>query len=156
MGYLRNHVSAGDSTIDSRQAQLTLEDLEGDRTDIVNRIAKIEAETDDEGAEDRAERLEDAREELADWDESNGDEYKALKDFCEEGSQYNSDWRRGVPCILESEFADHIKESASELVDVDLNRWPFNCINWDDAAEEMKGDYTEIDFDGYAYYVRTT
>jgi hypothetical protein len=155
MGYLRNHVDAGDKIIDSRQAQRTFEDLESDRQEFVDEIANIEAEEGDEGAEDREERLQTARDSLAQWDRDNGDEYKALKAFCEEGADYNSDWRRGVACILESEFTAHIRENASEYVNVDLSVWPFNCIDWDEAADEKKSDYTEIDFDGHTYYVET-
>lgn len=36
----------------------------------------------------------------------------------------------------------------------DANRWPFTCIDWDKAAQELQMDYTSVEFDGITYWVR--
>lgn len=32
--------------------------------------------------------------------------------------------------------------------------WPNNCIDWGRAAEELKVDYFEVDYDGVTYLIR--
>jgi hypothetical protein len=32
--------------------------------------------------------------------------------------------------------------------------WPNNCIDWDQAAKELRMDYTAVDFDGITYWIR--
>lgn len=34
-------------------------------------------------------------------------------------------------------------------------KWPCTCIDWDQAARELKYDYTSADFDGVTYYYRS-
>lgn len=30
--------------------------------------------------------------------------------------------------------------------------WPYNCIDWEKAANELKQDYSTVDFEGETYY----
>ena len=32
--------------------------------------------------------------------------------------------------------------------------WPNTCIDWDQAAGELKMDYSAVDFDGVTYWIR--
>lgn len=32
--------------------------------------------------------------------------------------------------------------------------WPLRHIDWDAAAEELKQDYTSVEFDGVTYWIR--
>ena len=36
-----------------------------------------------------------------------------------------------------------------------MSNWPFNCIDWEKAAEELQQDYMSIDFDGVTYWMRS-
>lgn len=49
----------------------------------------------------------------------------------------------------------HAQELADDIGAIDRNAtWPCNCIDWDEAAEQLQQDYTEVDFDGVTYWVR--
>ena len=89
-------------------------------------------------------------------DEDELKELNSLVQIQEEAEKYNCDWLHGATLINESYFADYTKEFVEETSNVDLNSWPFNNINWKDAADELKQDYTEIDFNGTTYYIRCT
>lgn len=60
----------------------------------------------------------------------------------------------GVYLIHEDDFADHARDQAEELIGQDMRQWPFTCIDWDQAADDLKHDYTVIEFDGNTFYTR--
>ena len=33
-------------------------------------------------------------------------------------------------------------------------KWPCNCIDWEQAAEELQVDYSTVEYDGETYYYR--
>jgi len=65
-----------------------------------------------------------------------------------------SDWRHGAQLIADSYFEKYAQELAEELGQVS-DSWPFSCIDWEKAADELKQDYTSVDFDGVTYWVRS-
>ena len=88
-------------------------------------------------------------------DEDDQAELATLRGLIE---QYGGgDWEYGVVLIRESHFADYAEDLARDTVSVDANAWdswPLNCIDWDRAADDLRIDYTEIDYDGVTYYAR--
>jgi len=66
-----------------------------------------------------------------------------------------TDWRHGESMIPESEFEDYARELA-EMDDLDqkASRWPYTCIDWEKAADDLKQDYTSVSYQGEEYYVR--
>lgn len=47
------------------------------------------------------------------------------------------------------------QELAYDIGAVDPNAgWPVSEIDWDSAAETLKQDYMELDFNGNTYYIR--
>jgi len=92
-----------------------------------------------------------AKRELKQWEEDYGDELRALEAFIDEGS---SSWEDGEMLVRESYFRDYAEELASDCSDYDPRtvRWPFTCIDWEQAARELQYDYTGADFDGVTYY----
>jgi hypothetical protein len=34
-------------------------------------------------------------------------------------------------------------------------KWPFTCIDWEQAASELQMDYSAVDFDGVIYWIRS-
>ena len=107
---------------------------------------------------DRIEYLEAARDALKEWDESADEdrELKALKSLQDEVEGYCPDWKYGAALIRESYFTEYAEELAGDITDYDPRKvhWPFTCIDWETAADELKQDYTTVDFDGVDYYVR--
>lgn len=123
---MAREISNNDDIIDSR--------------DVIERIEELEAlEADEETG----------------LDEDEAEELRVLRAFAREGSAYADDWPHGATLIRESYFVDYAKEYADDVIGgVREASWPFSHIDWDEAAEDLKTDYTEIDFDGVAYLVR--
>lgn len=82
-------------------------------------------------------------------------ELLALRSLAADAEGYAEDWRYGTTLIRESEFEDYAREFAEDcgFINRDM-KWPCNHIDWKQAADELKQDYTEVDFDGVAYLVR--
>ena len=92
------------------------------------------------------------------WAEENADdaeELKALEALAEEGEGC-ADWTHGAGLIRESYFEDYARELAEDIGAIGRDmQWPLHCIDWEKAADELKMDYTTVDFDGVTYYVRS-
>ena len=96
------------------------------------------------------EAVEEASQALKEWDESEeAEELKKLKALYDGIS-------RDSTLIRDS----HFREYAEQLAGDDLGytegkmRWPYTCIDWEQAAEELQSDYSCVDFDGVTYYAR--
>lgn len=64
-------------------------------------------------------------------------------------------WSFGSQFIRESYFQDYAQELAGDVGAINPNAtWPNNCIDWEQAAQELAMDYTTFDFDGVDYYAR--
>lgn len=58
---------------------------------------------------------------------------------------------RDATFIADDDFREYAMEM--EIVEnVDFGTWPYTCIDWDWAANELKHDYTLVEWEGYAYY----
>jgi hypothetical protein len=129
---MSNDISSRDDIIDSR--------------DVIARIEELESERD--GL--------DTDEERNTWDnDSEGEELKALKGLAEEAEGYG-DWAYGEALIRDSYFAEYAEQLAEDIGDYNSRevRWPYTCIDWGKAAEELKRDYTSVEFDGVTYWMR--
>lgn len=72
----------------------------------------------------------------------------------EMGCTLESADQNGVYFIDEDYFVEYAKELAYDIgvVSDDL-AWPCTHIDWDAAADELRMDYTEVEFDGNSYLV---
>jgi|SRR5882724_11786831 len=84
------------------------------------------------------------------------DELDSLVKLQNEAKDYAEDWDFGATLIRGSYFTDYAKEFAEDIGAIEYAglRWPFTHINWEAAADELKQDYTEVDYDGITYYVQ--
>lgn len=106
-----------------------------DSRDIIERIAELEADSDR------------TADEL--------DELRSLQRVAAQCADYVEDWKYGVPLIRNSYFKEYAMELADDIGAIDANAsWPLTCIDWDQAARELRMDYTAVDFDGVTYWVR--
>ena len=97
-----------------------------------------------------------AKADLEEWDDSpdaeNLKELKELNDKCEN----EGDWSHGVTLIHESAFEDYAKQTAEDLGLISSDtQWPATCIDWGQAADELKQDYTCIEWGEETYYMRS-
>lgn len=144
-------INKGDNIIDSRDVEKKIEELQDQfsGTPFANsdyssvRLKEILNETPIEW-----------REACECWDESEIEELIYWVEFKEEGEGY-SDWIHGATFIADEHFQDYAQELAEEIGAINRNEsWPNNCIDWEQAANELKQDYTAIEVDGDTYWVR--
>lgn len=102
-------------------------------------------------------------EELRDQDELDEDEQAesdSLNELLEElrglggDEQWEGDW---YPLILirDSSFRDYAKQLADDIGAIGRNAtWPLDCIDWEKAADELRVDYSAVDFGGVEYLYR--
>ena len=68
--------------------------------------------------------------------------------------QWRGDWYP-VTLIKESYFEDYAMELADDIGAVSKDAtWPNNCIDWEEAADMLKQDYSSLEMDGETYYTR--
>jgi hypothetical protein len=126
MTIMTREISNYDDVIDSR--------------DVIERIAELELKAEDGDA-------------LLDQDERI--ELAALVELAREGEQAAPDWFHGETLIRDSYFVEYTQELAEDIGAIDSNaNWPNTCIDWEQAARELRMDYTPIEFDGVTYWVR--
>ena len=131
--------------LDSRDVIERLEELQGERQDLLDIFNDCE-----EGSEER----QDADQALKDWDEDNGEELASLRQLNEEGEQVAEDWIHGATLVRESYWVEFVEEDLKELgyLPKDLPHWIE--IDWERTAENVRQDYSTVDFGGVDYYVR--
>jgi hypothetical protein len=84
-----------------------------------------------------------------------GDELEALKALAKE-AEGSPDWEHGETLIRDSYFESYAQELAEETGMVKgTESWPLNCIDWEEAADQLKQDYFSVDFDGVDYWIRS-
>lgn len=82
-------------------------------------------------------------------------ELKALRDLESEAKDCG-DWQYGATLVRGDFFEDFAREEAESIGAIDKNaHWPLQFIDWPAAAEALKADYTEVDFDGATFFVRS-
>ena len=145
-------VSSYDDMIDSRDVIERIEDLETEQTEWVEGSGVQLAEWLEDGnsAEDFVAGMP--------LDEFEGaGELRLLTEFAEAAAKCSEDWAYGATLIRESYFVNYVQEYAADTIEgweEKSSQWPFNCIDWDEAAAVLQQDYTSVEFEGITYYVR--
>lgn len=128
-----------------------------DSRDVIERIEELtDLRTAWQEDHNLADYAGDSLEEWAEWNESeDGEELQALEKLAEEAEGYAEDWKYGETLIRDSHFEDYARQLAEDCGMVpDGLKWPLSCIDWEEAADELKMDYTSIDYDGVTYWIR--
>lgn len=177
MSRIGQEITNSEDVIDSRAVIDRIEELEAERAPFVDAVEEAETAlaeavdalaragegvdtTDLDKAVDDAEiALEKARDALEGFDgfdgTAEGEELTALKALADEAERYADDWRYGVTLIRDSYFEEYAEELAEDIGAIPADAaWPCTCIDWAQAARELKQDYTEVYFDGVSYWVR--
>ena len=122
-------------------------------SDITDRIDELREERDAD-LENRT------PEEWAEYYPDDADELKTLEDLADglQGMggdhQWEGNWYPGY-LIRDSHFKDYAMELAYDIGAIDSNAsWPRACIDWDQAARELRMDYSSVEFEGVTYWCR--
>ena len=154
-------IDNSNQVIDSRDLIARIEELESDRQTLVDTVEEAETnhaeDSTEEHEDDHYEAIENAKKELADWDDSeDAEELKSLQEFAEEASQYSSDWTYGETLVNEDYWVDYCREMVSDIGDMPREIPSYIVIDWDATADNLAADYVRVDFDGTTYYLRNS
>lgn len=145
---MNNYIDNNQDIIDSRDVVVRIEELKDERQSLVDGLHELQhADHIDVLA------VSDAQAKIEAWDHGDEEGYllKDLMDFASEGEGYG-DWQNGETLIRESYFMNYAQELAEDIGAIKPGaQWPYNCIDWERAANELKIDYTELDFGGITY-----
>lgn len=115
-----------------------------DSRDIIDRIATLQRERDNF-----------AQEVGPEWHDVNPEdaaELAALEALQEEAEGYCPDWKHGATLIRDSYFTDYMQELLEDIGGVPKDMPEYLVIDWDATARNIQQNYTEVDFDGVAYW----
>lgn len=85
------------------------------------------------------------------------DESEELRNLLELKDQVDhGEWQSGATLIADRYFADYAREYAEDIHGSAVRdaAWPFTHIDWDEAADDLRQDYTSVDYGGETYWVR--
>lgn len=125
---------------------------------MTNEITNQDAAIDSRDIIQRIEFLESAL--LDSPDPEMQEELDALTKVAEQGSHCR-DWQYGETLIRHTYFTSYIEELIRDCYpmpeELNSGEWPWRhiTVNYEAAAAEASADYTEIDFDGVTYLIRS-
>ena len=160
-------ISNQDNVIDSRDVIERIEELEAELQTLQDEVEEIEdnlggidCDDDPEAYSRTEESLEDAKEAVEDWKNSEeAEELAVLKSLAEEASD-SPDWKYGETLINDDYFTEYIKELIDDCYEmpkeINSGRWPYNhiTVDYESAAEEAKQDYLSVDYDGATFWIK--
>jgi hypothetical protein len=129
-----------------------------DVRDVMARVEELETTLEDAQPMDDDERIlsadgsEDLTEQLEEFQRLTA----LLSDL--EGNGGDEEWRGAwypITLVCDSYFESFAQDEAESLGLINNEvRWPYTCINWEQAAEDLKSDYSTVEFDGITYWYR--
>lgn len=92
---------------------------------------------------------------LSDEERTELEAKQEIVDVLEEIESEVSEWRHGETLINENYFTDYARQLADDLGAIPSDaKWPLTCIDWEQATDELRRDYTSIEIDGTTFYFR--
>lgn len=154
-------ISNSDNVIDSRDVIARIEELE-DKAEAIETAKTDLAEFDPQDCGDHEDAAADARDKLqealddaeADFDEDEREELKTLKSLADDAEGYAEDWRHGSTLIHEDYFVEYCRELVVDIGDLPKNIPSYLEIDWDKTADNLRADYTSVEFGDATYWVR--
>jgi hypothetical protein len=128
-----------------------------DSQDVIERIQELEAELtalneaiDEAEGDAKADAISDAE----DWILANNDELNALQALASEAEDYAPDWQHGATLVRESYWPTYAKQLVEDTGELPKDLPDWIVIDWEATADNLRVDYTEVEFDGVTYFVR--
>jgi hypothetical protein len=108
-----------------------------DSRDVIERIEELQAEREEDESNFTA---------------ADDEELAELEELADEASS-SPDWEYGEALINADYFTQYAQELAEDCYEIS-SEWPFRCIDWEQAARELKMDYFSVDFGSQTFYIR--
>ena len=87
-------------------------------------------------------------------DKDDADELKNLRALAKEGED-SPDWIYGEALIKDSYFEEYAQQLAEDIGAINKDQsWPNNCIDWTEAADQLKQDYFPVTYGSTEYWIR--
>lgn len=107
--------------------------------------------------EDITDTFEDIRfeeEEIESWKEDWYTELEVIEAINEVENEVGNEWEYGVALIEEDDFEDFVEQDLEDCgyISKDLPSWII--IDWEATANNVKQDYSEVDYQGRTYLFR--
>lgn len=81
-------------------------------------------------------------------------ELDTLLKLQEDAEGYSPDWQYGSTLIRYSYFTEYCQELLEDIGDLPKDFPHYIEIDWEKTADNLKVDYTEVDYDGVTYLIR--
>ena len=91
------------------------------------------------------------------WEDEVGSDADELKNLIDLREQFGREWNNGIAFVKDSYFEEFAEDEADQLGyfgNCSKNDWPYNCIDWRQAASQLQNDYSSVEFDGETYWYR--
>lgn len=149
----------GMDLIDSRDVIARLEYLESALENLVEELKdKISIYEDEEENTEEKEaarsRVEEMEEQIREWREEYGQELTILRTLDEEGQSVCSDWSIGEPMIRDSYFTEYVMDLLQDIGDLPKNLPWYIAIDEEVTTDNIKEDYSILNFDDVEYFIR--
>ena len=144
--------------LDTRDLQDRLEELQGLKEALEEARSNVEellADDASEKTETWEADLDDARDSLeraeTEFTSDEQDELAELETLADEVSE----WTGGNQLIPEDDFEDYCKELCEDIGDIPHDFPSYIVIDWEATAQNLKADYSEIEYQGTTYLYRS-
>lgn len=131
-----------------------LKEAEEDAQEVLDNLPMVEGDNDTgQGAiDDAVEVWTASRWDISDWENEHLEELKAL-DLLE--SEVGSEWSTGETLIPENDFEQYAQDFAEDIGAISRHLdWPCDYIDWERAADGLRMDYSEVEYEGTTYLFR--
>lgn len=153
---MSREISSSDNVISARDIDARISELESDLRDLIDTVELAEdaiqehnegEEPDEEQGEFLLTALSDAQDDLKAWQDEYAAPLAELKEFHSEVSGY------GDIAINESYWREYADEQINEALGDRELAWPFNCLDWEQAKDELQSNYSAVEWEGVTFYV---
>ena len=104
------------------------------------------AKLNEEEMEEAEEALAHAKGDLQEWEQEEGQQMKEMEAIVSEVGEENM--------INDSYFVEYCEELVTDIGDMPKKIPGYIVIDWDATADNLKADYSSVDFDGVTFWYR--
>ncbi len=141
-------------TLDIEELNTRLSELEGLRDTLNDARDALRESMDESEEEDLKAAVDSASDDFGDDEAGELKQLESLKDDIGESRGKIND--EGGPFVHENDFEAYAQELAEDIGAIpDDARWPCTCIDWEKAADELKMDYSSVEWNGETYLYRS-
>lgn len=132
-------------------------ELEEERAELEETVKSTEAtlafaELNEANTEEEQEDVATAKAELEMWD--NSSEQEELKELMALRDEMGSSWDNDEALINDKDWVEYAQNLIEDIGDLPKDLPSYIVIDWDATADNVKQDYSSVDFQGNTYYYR--